>query len=594
MELTTESIASEPKLSKVLGLLQQMIISAYGPLTERVGVFRAIDELMNPKVVGNYRAGSVEVALPIAYSMFDVLRAQLTNVIFQEPLLRYSAVEPDDVVGAALLEKVVDFQCKKFQTSLALDTVIGNGLKYNCSAAVVSWKQHLSTKGSVNYEGSYLIPIDPYSMLIDPSTPLHRVQDANFFGWFESISRHRLLELVKVGYFKPFPELKDIVQSRSPIFSNDSLHPELLRKTQLNENSVTITTLYVNLIPAEFGISDSIFPEKWLFCLLGDSIIIKAQPLGLEHNKFPIIICAPDFDEFVSAAPSRTGMLSGMQRLIDWLFNSHVVSTQSALSNRLIVDPTALNIRDIEEGRKFIRVRAGAVGRNLDSMFKQLTMVDLTENYYQDIGQTIKVMEKVSGADAASTGQLRQGGPERLTSTEYSGTASAAQLRIDRLANIIAEQIYANLGEFYAYNTQTMMSKEVVVKITGRWENVLSALSSNGKAKVSLKDIDINFDVETFESFKANESSAKLLMEMFKIISANAILSQKFDITKVFRFLAMSLGVKDVDAFAVQQPEQQAGTDPLAGVSEEANGLGGTATMQDNRNLDVYKLLGGV
>jgi hypothetical protein len=41
------------------------------------------------------------------------------------------------------------------------------------------------------------------------------------------------------------------------------------------------------LIPADWGLGSGKVPEKWVFTVGNDAVIIGAQPLGYYHNKFP-------------------------------------------------------------------------------------------------------------------------------------------------------------------------------------------------------------------------------------------------------------------------------------------------------------------
>ena len=501
-------------LSKVL----EMVNESTGVLSTRVKQYQEIDSMLKPRIEKTSK-GTAVVNLPIAFSMFDAIRADICGLLINDPVIRYDGISPEDMLGVALLEKVIGFQTKKNSVARALDVLISNSLKYNICAGVVSWRRSLNTIGKITHEGSYLIPLDPYRTLFDPSVPMHLVQDANYIGWVETVSISKLVELVKTGYFAEFKELKDVINNPSS-FCFDSLR-YCKRSMITDSKALDIITIYANVIPSEFGLGTSIMPEKWLFCLLGNQVLIKAVPLGMEHNQFPVIVCAPDFDDFDFNATSRTGMMTGMQSLIDWLFETHIKSTTRALQNRIIVDPEAINLKDVLENDTFIRVRPTARGRDLRTFVHQLNIQDVTSNYYTDIAQTMSIMEKTSGVDAASTGQLRQSGPERLTSQEFLGTLAAAKGRLGRMAQLMADQIFPQLGMLMAYNTQKMMSKEVLVKITGRWEQELSLLYPNKSAIVSASQLNVNFDVASYEGSRTSESSAEMWYKILELMSSN-------------------------------------------------------------------------
>lgn len=576
-------------LSKVL----EMVNESTGVLSTRVKQYQEIDSMLKPRIEKTSK-GTAVVNLPIAFSMFDAIRADICGLLINDPVIRYDGVSPEDMLGVALLEKVIGFQTKKNSVARALDVLISNSLKYNICAGVVSWRRSLNTIGKITHEGSYLIPLDPYRTLFDPSVPMHLVQDANYIGWVETVSISKLVELVKTGYFAEFKELKDVINNPSS-FCFDSLR-YCKRSMITDSKALDIITIYANVIPSEFGLGTSLMPEKWLFCLLGNQVLIKAVPLGMEHNQFPVIVCAPDFDDFDFNATSRTGMMTGMQSLIDWLFETHIKSTTRALQNRIIVDPEAINLKDVLENDTFIRVRPTARGRDLRTFVHQLNIQDVTSNYYTDIAQTMSIMEKTSGVDAASTGQLRQSGPERLTSQEFLGTLAAAKGRLGRMAQLMADQIFPQLGMLMAYNTQKMMSKEVLVKITGRWEQELSLLYPNKSATVSASQLNVNFDVASYEGSRTSESSAEMWYKILELMSTNQLLSQSFDLTKVFTHLVQSMGVKDVESFLPKQQQEQQeqpipSSNPMQMETLENMQEG---SMEEPLTSDMQALMGGV
>ena len=223
-----------------------------------------------------------------------------------------------------------------------------------------------------------------------------------------------------------------------------------------------------------------------------------------------------------------------------------------------------------------------------------MNIQDVTSNYYTDIAQTMSIMEKTSGVDAASTGQLRQSGPERLTSQEFLGTLAAAKGRLGRMAQLMADQIFPQLGMLMAYNTQKMMSKEVLVKITGRWEQELSLLYPNKSATVSASQLNVNFDVASYEGSRTSESSAEMWYKILELMSTNQLLSQSFDLTKVFTHLVQSMGVKDVESFLPKQQQEQQSIPSSNPMQMETSENMQEGSMEEPLTSDMQALMGGV
>ena len=574
-------MASQVGNNMLLGKLMELIEQAHSDLLVRIAGFQKIDDMLKPTIVMDAKQVK-SVNLPITFSMYDSICADLCNILITDPILRYDSVSPEDAAGVGLLEKVVAFQCRKNGMSLALMSLINNAIKYNSCAGLVSWRRLLDPAGNTTFEGSYLTPIDPYRTLYDPSVPIHKFQESNYVGWIETISIARFMDLVKCGYFDAFKGIEDVVDSPES-FVYDTL-VKSRRPTTSIAKALDVITLYANVIPRTFGLGDSILPEKWLFCLLGNQQIIKAVPLGMEHNRYPLVVITPDFDDFDSAAPSRMGRVAGLQALIDWLFSSHIKSTTRATANRIVIDPLAINLLDVKENDEFIRVRPAAAGRDLRTLVQQLNITDVTSNYYQDIGQTINVMEGISGVDGTQSGRLRKEGPERLTSQEFTGTLQAAQGRIGKLAQVIAYQLFPDLGMFFAYNTQKLMSKPVLVKITGRWEQELSSAYKTPSVLAQTQYLCVMYDIVAYEGSHKNETNASVMLDVLKLVSTSGILAQRFDVVTIFKHLLLALGIKDVESFMVKEST-------IPDTEQAAEGV--APQVQENYFHDVGRMMSG-
>src|SRR5699024_11071291 len=211
---------------------------------------------------------------------------------------------------------------------------------------------------------------------------------------------------------------------------------------------VDVVYLYINIIPKDWGLGDYEEPEKWLFAIAADKYIIQAQPLDLDHNMFPVAVCAPTFDGYSSAPLSRLELLGGMQELLDWLLNSHVANVRKTINDMIIYDPYMLNTADLTDPKpgKLVRARRAAWGKDIRGSIQQLQINDVTRQHIADAQLTMGLMNQISGADDAMMGTLRQGGPERLSAAEFSGTQSQALGRLQSLAMIVGQQRIQDVG----------------------------------------------------------------------------------------------------------------------------------------------------
>ena len=337
---------------------------------------------------------------------------------------------------------------------------------------------------------------------------------------------------------------------------------------------IDVIYLYIKIIPRDWNLGERDLPEKWLFAIAGDRVIIQAQPLNLDHEMFPIAICAPTFDGYSSAPLSRLELLSGMQSLLDWLFNSHVTNVRKTINDMIIYDPYMLNTKDLTDPKpgKLIRARRAAWGKDIRQAITQLQVNDVTRQNIADAQVTMNLMNQISGSDDAIMGTLRSGGPERLSAAEFQGTQSQALGRLHSLAMIVGQQLIQDIGYMFAMHTQQMITEDVWVSTVGTWqqrlEQVYGAQIQNDRMRVTPQDLNVDFDVSINAEDQSNKSEADFWLRMFDTVAKTPELYQMIDIGRVFKEVALQLGATNVDNF-LRQPVQPV-TVPTGQVMQEA------------------------
>jgi hypothetical protein len=324
--------------------------------------------------------------------------------------------------------------------------------------------------------------------------------------------------------------------------------------------------MYCKLIPKDWKLGDRTTPEKWLFTIAADSIIIRAQPMNLYHNLFPVAVCAPDFDGYSPVAYSRLEILSGMQTTIDWLFNSHIANVRKAINDVLVVDPYMININDLADPGPggLVRLRKPAWGKGVKDAVMQLNVVDITRQNIGDVQAIIQYMQTIGGTDNAIMGSLREGGPDRLSAQEFKGTAQGAVNRLERVAKIIGLQAMQDIGYMFACHAQQLMSKDVYVKTAGEWPKTITENFNvrEGRVLVEPDDILVEYDLLTRDGSIPGSNFSDSWLQLFQTIGNNELLLQRFDIVRIFEHIATQLGAKNVADFRLQQRPISAITAP--------------------------------
>lgn len=539
----------------------------------------------------------IEIVFPYSYTILETLLSYMMATFTQDPLIRYEGVGSEDVVGAKLLEKVIAIHTVYNKVGLALHTLFRDGFAYGIGLATPFWREvrgrrrvqrprtfmgvplvgmyETVVEEGVVFEGNDLENLDPYNVLPDINVPIHRLQDGEYFGWIELTNRLDLLSdernndsLFNCKYLKALSTKGSTIYKSAD--SRDKKSGVTNARMSSNYNPVDCIHMYVKLIPKEWGLGKGEYPEKWYFCLANDQIVIAAEKLDLDHDKFPVIVFAPEFDGYSSSPISKIEVLDGLQTTLDWLFNAHIKNVRKAINDMWIVDPSMVNVLDIENPRagKVIRTRKAAWGRDVKTMVSQFPVNDVTRQNVNDASFIMSYMDKVGAVDSAMQGSLRQGGPERLTGAEFQGTQRGAFNRLNRLATICGMQALQDLGQMFAAHTQQFMSSDVFVKIVGNLSEELTALNSrmaNNRVRVSPADLYINYDVIVRDGSIPQGSMGDVWVRVFEIVAQQPELMQRFDITRIFAVIAKDAGITNIEQFERVQPTQM----PTADVQDQ-------------------------
>jgi hypothetical protein len=551
----------------------------------------------------------VSIVFPYSYALLETILGYMVSAFFQEPIFRFEAGPPEAVMGAIMLEKTIDQQCHRFKTALSLHTWFRDAMVYGFGAAAPNWtvirgKRRVAAQNPnlfsrlmnrpqttemqevTLFEGNRIYNIDPYLVLPDPNVPMVHHQDGEYFGWIEKTSYPDILDRERSGEFFNAKYLKHITDRRSNIHKRDASGRE--KKTggkikHINESLTSPTDIIhitATIIPNDWELGNSEYPEKWKFAVGADQVILDARPMGLDHGMYPVSIIAPDSDGYSSSPISRMEILYGLQHTLDFMFNSHIANVRKAINDMFVVDPYLVNVHDLADPKpgKVIRTRRPAWGRGVKDAIQQLNVNDITSRNIADGSFIMQYMQKIGGPDDSTMGSLRQGGPERLTSEEYQGTRQGTFSRLERIARLISVQGMQDLGYLMASHTQQFMKEEVYTDVYGRWQQRIQLefghpnnkmLGPDDRLKVRPQDILIPYDVKVRDGSVPGSNYSRVWEKLFELLVSEPHLSGTFDIVRVFKHIARNNGAKNADEFVIPQaqmmPDQQAEAEAAKG-----------------------------
>jgi hypothetical protein len=569
------------------------VLTAYVPL-----------DVMEKQVKAKDARKPVSIVVPYAYATLETLLTYLVSTFLSGTIFQYDGTGPEDLVGAALLEKVIDQQCNRAKVALNLHTLFRDSLAYSIGASACSWEKKTGKRTvpkeqgffsflgnfvktgmknasveTIMYEGNKLKNIDPYCYLPDPSVSVHAVQDGEFIGWFERTSILSLLssestseDVFNVRY------LKHLNAKSSLISQDNSKRNERFNTSTGREESSSIKTpadviyMYCTIIPKDWGLGDAEYPEKWYFAISGDHVVIECRPIGLNHNLYPIGVASPDFDGYSASPVSRIEMMYGLQETLDWLFSSHIANVRKAINDMLIVDPYLLNMQDLEspEPGKIIRLRRAGWGKGVEGAVKQLAVQDVTRGNIADSNYIIELMNRCSASNDSLQGITRKTS-ERITATEIQSDRSSTLSRLERMAKVISMQAMYDISYLFAAHTQQLMTQDTYVKVVGDWPELLQGIQTpDNRIPVSPTDLMVGYDVKLKDAMDKSGGNGQEWVSLYQILAQNPMLGQQFDMVRIFKHIAVLMGASDVNNFVAQGGNIQQSMVPDQTVLDEA------------------------
>jgi len=507
----------------------------------------------------------------------------------QDPIIEYEGVGPEDVVGARLLTQLISHQVKHARMGLNLHTQFRDDTAYGFGVVAPMWERYYGKKprleqyGRVNqdgvleitrekkvidndvllYEGNTLMNINPYLYLPDVSVPIHEPEKGESVGWIEesTIADLQRSEADKNGMYFNIKYLKEIDARSNYTVVGKKQNTRNRSNNNLVNQEADIVWMYVDLIPKDWGLGTEETLHKYLFGLGGDEVIVALERVDYMHGRTPVCVCASNFDGYSSTPTSKLSVVHDIQRLINFMYTSHVHNIRKALNDMFLIDPSIINYYDLidPEPGKVVRTRRAAWGNQmLDQAFKQLDVRDITQQHVQEAGILGQLMRRVS-----ATGEALQGGysdrTTRISAREAGGAIGASLSRFQKNAQLIDMQSMQPLAMILAAHTQEFMENETYIKVTGDWPEKYGAdLDKDERLHINPLDLLIDYDIMPTNGQIPGSEDPKVWTELFQIASQNPVISQSMDWVKMFKHIGRNLGAKNVDDFIVEvQPDEQ-------------------------------------
>lgn len=441
-----------------------------------------------------------------------------------------------------------------------------------------------------SYEGTRCFNVMPWDFIHDPRVSLARFQEGEFCGrltdsgWLEIVAKEQ------DGWYFNIDALKKNKARTNELHEDASSVLDLPTDENVSDGhdlpmqdvgTVDLLELFVKLIPEDWGLGKSKYPEIWVFTLANDAVIIGAQPLGEAHGQYPFDVLTNEVDQYTLRPRGFYEILEPMQNMLDWLINTHFYNVRRVLNDTLLVDPSRVVMKDLLQGGpgKMVRAKPSFYGNDMRTAVHQLPIQDVTRQHMQDAEAVMQMMQRVAGVSENVMGVQASGGRKSATEVRQSNSMSINRLKTQ--AEFMSAQGWAPHSQKLLQMSQQHYEAEMQLRLAG-------SLVGNDTQFLGITPQDI----AGFYDFVAVDGTmpvdryaqANLFTQMFAQIRQFPELVQGYDLPKIFAYVLQLSGLKNINQFKVEvQPDEQVATGRANGNLQAVGGDSGAGQSDQPR-----------
>lgn len=523
--------------------------------------------------------------VPYSYATMLTAHTYLTSVFLaRSPVLQVQGRHGASQQSEQALEALLDYQVTVGGALPALYIWLLDPLKYGYGVLGHYWdkevitrsvyvdepvtflglptsktKKTLKTESLRGYEGMRHYNVRPQDFYFDPRLPVCRFQEGEFVIRYDQIGWNKVVEKKALGEFFNVEQIdknvqtlnaeRDLGSPRTLLPDSQYLDQQLFGSGGKTPSRVNLHEFYFDMIPSEYGLSAGKLPEKWVFTIANESVIVAAQPLGYYHNKYPFDVLEYEIGGYELFNRSILEISKPLNDVMSWLFNSHFYNVRKTLNDQFVVDPSMLHMSDLEDPNpgRLIRLKPAAYGKPVESAIKQFQTQDVTRSNLADSEIVMELAQRVNGVTDNIMGMVNSSG--RKTATEVRSSTSFASNRLKTTVEWMSASGWSPWTQKLIQGTQQMYSEDRKYRIVGD-------LAKDGEPymNVSPEDIQGFYDfIPVDGSLPVDRyAQANLWQQIMQGMSAMPQVMQGYDMVKIFGYVAGLAGLKNISQFRVQ------------------------------------------
>ena len=523
------------------------------------------------------------IHIPYSYAMLLSAHTYWSSVFLSRtPVIQYTARHGETQQQVQAIEALVDYQLMVGEWLVPLYMWLLDAAKYGVGILGNYWanestvvskivkeqptfmgipmigrspRETIQTQTIPAYQGTRVFNVRPFDFFPDPRVALMNLQQGEFCARFTSTGWN---ELKKRGddYFN-LDTLENMRESGAfdreagsgqldlPDDNTESINYGLAH----DKGTVGLIEMHIELSAKEWEIGDSSYPEKWIFTMANNAVIIGARPAGAIHSKFPYCVQVYELEAYGHSTRGMLEISKPINDAMDWLLNSHIFNTRKVLNDNLVVDPSRVVMQDLEDGGpgKIIRLLPSAYGTDTRTVASQLQVADVTGTHLNDMRVMGDILQRVTGATDNIMGMVNAGG--RKTATEVRTSSTFGINRLKTQAEFNSALGWAPLSQMIVQNTQQNYDKEKMFKIAGDlldsavgFMNITPEMIAGA---YSFVPVDGTMPIDRY-------AQANLWKEILMGISKMPQIGMTYDLAAIFAWMAQLAGLKNITQFKVK------------------------------------------
>lgn len=523
------------------------------------------------------KAKVTDINLSLGQSQLDTCLTALIDMLLPTNNLYEPFAGVDKMDAARALTAELNKSASKFNHLVEYNKAISDILRYDLGGIFVDWVDIYGNRlasdslgnpvveqGKVVYSGNRLTALDMRNTFYDQSVPAESLSaNGQYAGFVELAGRSRINELIDSGkIFAEYVRNDEVLTPSSISFNRrPELHsPAVADKSRsASENldavfdfakspdkDVTLTTIFIKIRPALFGLSQEFTPAIWCFRILGDKIVFAEQLINA-HGRLPIVLSSATLDSLGSQMISHAEQLIPMQNFCSYLINVKQRAYRKQLYGLTFYDKTRVDLRQVlttSDGdfeNMYVPVDVSD-GQGINSLVQSFNDAPDTTAVMTDIQNAKALMQDLLPTDSRqSLANL-----SRVSQWQAQRTVRETDKRTIKIGRLLNETLIAPIKFIQVFNLLQFKNSVRLPDENGEYQDVSIS---------ELRDQDLELKISSALRGIDKDLLADKVRDMFNVLAQIPAVNSQVDLLAMLNHWSELVGDDiDLDSYRVKSP----------------------------------------